>query len=253
MPNVMFTPIKIGSLELPHRIAMAPLTRSRASKSGNIPTAMNVEYYRQRASAALIITEAAQISSRGQGCAWTPGIYSPEQIAGWKKVSRAVHEEVGRIFMQLWHVGRVSHPSFQPGDALPVGPSALPIPGKTFIVDDQDEGVWADVPTPRALSVADIDGIVGDHVKASRNAVEAGMDGVEIHAGTAICLISLSTATATSGSTNMAVRVKIVLAFCFVWLRRSRERLARDVSLFDCRRWAVSWGWATIHPSRRSA
>lgn len=183
MPNAMFTPIKIGSLELPHRIAMAPLTRSRASKSGNVPTAMNVEYYRQRSSAALIITEAAQISPQGQGYAWTPGIHSPEQIAGWKEVSRAVHAEGGRIFMQLWHVGRVSHPSFQPGGALPVGPSALPVPGKTFIVDEQGDGVWADVPTPRALSVTEIDGIVGDYVKASRNAIDAGMDGIEIHAG----------------------------------------------------------------------
>jgi N-ethylmaleimide reductase len=131
----------------------------------------------------LIITEAAQISPQGQGYAWTPGIHSPEQIAGWKEVSRAVHAEGGRIFMQLWHVGRVSHPSFQPGGALPVGPSALPVPGKTFIVDEQGDGVWADVPTPRALSVTEIDGIVGDYVKASRNAIDAGMDGIEIHAG----------------------------------------------------------------------
>jgi N-ethylmaleimide reductase len=183
VPNDMFTPIKIGSLELAHRIAMAPLTRSRASKSGNVPTEMNVEYYRQRASAALIITEAAQISQQGQGYAWTPGIHSAEQVAGWKEVSRAVHAEGGLIFMQLWHVGRVSHPSFQPGGALPGGPSALPVPGKTFIIDEKGNGVWAEVPTPRALSVAEIDEIVGDYVKASRNAIDAGMDGIEIHAG----------------------------------------------------------------------
>lgn len=183
MPNDMFSPIRIGSLELPHRIAMAPLTRSRASKSGNVPGAINVEYYRQRSSAALIITEATQISQQGQGYAWTPGIHSPEQIAGWKEVSRAVHSEGGLIFMQLWHVGRVSHPSFQPGGKLPVAPSALPVPGKTFIVDEQGNGVWEDVPIPRALLLAEIDEIVGDYLKASRNAIEAGMDGIEIHAG----------------------------------------------------------------------
>ncbi|ANB76495.1 alkene reductase [Paraburkholderia phytofirmans OLGA172] len=183
MSNKMFSPIKVGVLNLPHRIAMAPLTRSRASKTGNVPTAMNVEYYRQRASAALIITEAAQISPQGQGYAWTPGIHSAEQIEGWKEVTRAVHAEGGRIFMQLWHVGRVSHPSFQPDGALPVGPSALPVPGKTFIVDEDGAGVWADVPTPRALSVAEIDQIVADYAVASRNAIDAGMDGIEIHAG----------------------------------------------------------------------
>ena len=183
MSNKMFSPIKVGVLNLPHRIAMAPLTRSRASKTGNVPTAMNVEYYRQRASAALIITEAAQISPQGQGYAWTPGIHSAEQIEGWKEVTRAVHAEGGRIFMQLWHVGRVSHPSFQPDGALPVGPSALSVPGKTFIVDEDGAGVWADVPTPRALSVPEIDQIVVDYAVASRNAIDAGMDGIEIHAG----------------------------------------------------------------------
>ncbi|MFM0172084.1 alkene reductase [Paraburkholderia sediminicola] len=183
MSNKMFSPIKVGVLNLPHRIAMAPLTRSRASKTGNVPTAMNVEYYRQRAGAALIITEAAQISPQGQGYAWTPGIHSAEQIEGWKEVSQAVHAKGGRIFMQLWHVGRVSHPSFQPDGALPVGPSALAVPGKTFIVDEDGAGVWADVPTPRALSVEEIDQIIADYAVASRNAIAAGMDGIEIHSG----------------------------------------------------------------------
>ncbi|WP_149135989.1 alkene reductase [Cupriavidus campinensis] len=183
MTSQLFSPITIGQLPLPHRVAMAPLTRSRAGQPGNVPNAMNVEYYRQRASAALIITEATQISQQGQGYAWTPGIYTAEQVEGWRAVANAVHAAGGRIFLQLWHVGRVSHPSFQPGGALPVAPSALPVPGKTFIVDADGNGVWGDIPTPQALTVEGIAAIVHDYRVAARNAMDAGMDGVEIHAG----------------------------------------------------------------------
>lgn len=179
----LFTPIQVGSLTLRHRVAMAPLTRSRAGQPGNVPTAMNVEYYRQRASAALIVTEATQISQQGQGYAWTPGIHSAEQIQGWRQVSDAVHERQGTIFMQLWHVGRVSHPVFQPGAALPVAPSALPVPGKTFIIDENGEGVWGDVPVPQELTLQGIAQIIEDYRQAALNALAAGMDGVEIHAG----------------------------------------------------------------------
>jgi N-ethylmaleimide reductase len=178
----LFSPLKLAALELPHRIAMAPLTRSRAGR-GNVPTAMNVEYYRQRAGAALIVTEATQISQQGQGYAWTPGIHSPKQIAGWRAVSDAVHAEGGRIFLQLWHVGRVSHPSFQPDGALPVAPTAMPVPGKTFIVDENGNGVWGNIPVPQELTLGGIAAIVDDYVQAARNALAAGMDGVEIHAG----------------------------------------------------------------------
>lgn len=183
MTEHLFQPIRLGPYTLPHRVAMAPLTRSRAGQPGDIPTAMNAEYYRQRASAALIITEATQISRQGQGYAWTPGIYSDEQIQGWREVSNAVHQVGGLIFMQLWHVGRVSHPSFQPDNALPVAPSALPVPGKTFIVNAEGNGVWGDVPVPRALATEEIAGIINDYRTAARNALSAGMDGVEIHAG----------------------------------------------------------------------
>lgn len=183
MTSQLFTPIQIGNLQLKHRVAMAPLTRSRAGQPGNVPTAMNVEYYRQRASAALIVTEATQISQQGQGYAWTPGIHTAEQIDGWRAVADAVHAEGGKIFLQLWHVGRVSHPSFQPGGALPVAPSALPVPGKTFIVDADGNGAWGEIPTPQALTVEGIAEIVRDYRQAARNAIEAGMDGVEIHAG----------------------------------------------------------------------
>ncbi|MNF36644.1 N-ethylmaleimide reductase [compost metagenome] len=183
MTQHLFQPIALGPYTLPHRVAMAPLTRSRAGQPGDIPTAMNAEYYRQRASAALIITEATQISRQGQGYAWTPGIYSDEQVQAWREVSTQVHEAGGLIFMQLWHVGRVSHPSFQPDNALPVAPSALPVPGKTFIVDADGSGVWGDVPIPRALQTSEIADIISDYRRAARNALNAGMDGVEIHAG----------------------------------------------------------------------
>ncbi|WP_321960582.1 alkene reductase [Paraburkholderia sp. J7] len=179
----LFTPIKIGKHVLEHRIAMAPLTRSRAGQPGNVPTAMNVEYYRQRASAALIVTEATQISQQGQGYAWTPGIHTEEQVQGWRTVSEAVHNEGGRIFLQLWHVGRVSHPVFQPEGGLPVAPSALPVPGKTFIVDEAGNGVWGEIPVPQELTVDGIRQIVDDYRHAAKNAMAAGMDGVEIHAG----------------------------------------------------------------------
>ncbi|UDU83119.1 alkene reductase [Pseudomonas sp. HN2-3] len=180
----LFTPIKVGRHTLKHRIAMAPLTRSRAGQPGNVPTALNAEYYRQRAGAALIVTEASQISQQGQGYAWTPGIYTEEQIAGWKTVSDSVHNEGGTIFLQLWHVGRISHQSFQPNGGLPVGPSAVAVPdGKTFIVDEDGNGTWGAVPVPQALTIEGIQSIILDYRAAARNAILAGMDGVEIHAG----------------------------------------------------------------------
>src|SRR5258705_3057084 len=181
MTKRLFTPIKVGKHSLEHRVAMAPLTRSRAGQ-GNVPTAMNVECYRQRASAALIVSEATQISQQGQGYAWTPGIHTDEQIEGWRAVSKAVHEEGGRIFLQLWHVGRVSHPVFQPDGALPVAPSALPVPGKTFIIDESGQGVWGDVPVPQELTTEGIHEIVADYLRAARKAIAAGMGVIQIHA-----------------------------------------------------------------------
>ncbi|WP_454733120.1 MULTISPECIES: alkene reductase [Cupriavidus] len=183
MNQHLFRPIALGPLTLKHRVVMAPLTRSRAGQPGDVPTAMNAEYYRQRAGAAFIVTEATQISRQGQGYAWTPGIYSDAQVEAWRAVGDAVHGQGGTIFMQLWHVGRVSHPMFQPDGALPVAPSALPVPGKTFIIDEQGKGAWGDIPVPRELTVEDIGAIVADYRRAARNAMRAGMDGVEIHAG----------------------------------------------------------------------
>ena len=130
MTQSLFSPIQAGAVTLPNRIVMAPLTRSRAGQPGDVPTELNVEYYVQRASAGLIVTEASQISRQGQGYAWTPGIYTDEQEAGWKKVVDAVHAHGGRLSLQLWHVGRISHPLFQPDHGLPVAPSAIAPQGK---------------------------------------------------------------------------------------------------------------------------
>ena len=181
MSSRLFTPIRIGDLALPSRIVMAPLTRSRAAP-GNVPSDMAIEYYRQRASAPLIITEATQISQQGQGYAWTPGIHSPEQIAGWQRITDTVHQAGGRMVLQLWHVGRVSHPVFQPGGARPVAPSVMPVPARAFVPGEDGKGGYADIPEPQALTQAGIRAIIADYAQAARNAIAAGMDGVEVHA-----------------------------------------------------------------------
>lgn len=173
----LFTEEKLGDLNLPHRIVMAPLTRSRSSQPGDIPNDMNAEYYTQRASAALIITEATQISPQGKGYAFTPGIHSEEQIQGWKKITNNVHQQNGRIFMQLWHVGRVSHTSLQPDNLLPVAPSAIAVAGQAFTY----EGML-DFETPRALGINELPAIVEQYRQAAINAKQAGFDGIEIHA-----------------------------------------------------------------------
>jgi N-ethylmaleimide reductase len=171
----LFTPIKLGANLLPNRIVMAPLTRSRAGE-GNVPQAINVEYYAQRASAGLIITEATQIAPQGQGYIATPGIHSTEQIAGWRLVTDAVHARNGHIFLQLWHVGRISHSSFQPNGELPVAPSAIAPPGNIFT--NQGPKPYE---TPRALDLTEIPGIIEQYRQAAQNALAAGFDGVEIH------------------------------------------------------------------------
>ena len=171
----LFTPISIGPLTLPNRIVMAPLTRSRAG-GGNVPTALNALYYAQRASAGLIIAEATQIVPEGQGYISTPGIHSAEQIRGWQCVTGAVRVCGGRIVLQLWHVGRISHQSFQPGGALPVAPSAIRPNGQAFTANG-----FEPIPTPRALDLAEIPGIVAAYAQGARNAMAAGFHGVEVH------------------------------------------------------------------------
>ncbi len=175
MSKILFTPFKVGKLRLPNRIIMAPLTRSRATIDG-LPTPIMAEYYRQRADAGLIISEATNISQQGTGYPFTPGIYNEGQIGGWKQVSSAVHDAGGRIFMQLWHVGRHSHPWYQEGGIPPVSASDVKDNGSI----KTPEGIKETV-TPRALEVDEIKAIVRQYGQAAKNAIEAGFDGVEIH------------------------------------------------------------------------
>jgi len=172
----LFQPFRLGPLNLPNRIVMAPLTRSRAGHAG-IPGPLNATYYAQRASAGLLIAEATQISRQGQGYAYTPGIHDPAQIDGWRMVTEAVHRAGGRIVLQLWHVGRISHPSLQPDGGLPVAPSAVRPEGKAFT-----ELGFQPFVEPRALDSSELAGIVEDYRRAAANARQAGFDGVEIHA-----------------------------------------------------------------------
>jgi N-ethylmaleimide reductase len=171
----LFEPYKLGAVTLTNRAVMAPLTRNRAV-AGFVPNPLAIEYYGQRASAGLLITEASQVSQQGQGYQDTPGIYTKDQIAGWRKITDHVHERGGHIYIQLWHVGRISHTSLQPNGGAPVAPSAIRAKGKTFV-----GGTFADVSEPRALELSEIPGIIDSFKRASANALEAGFDGVEIH------------------------------------------------------------------------
>jgi N-ethylmaleimide reductase len=173
----LFDGVRVGELELPNRIIMAPLTRNRADPDGDVPHALNAEYYAQRASAGLIITEASQISPEGKGYAWTPGIHSDAQVEGWRQVTDGVHAKGGRIFIQLWHVGRISHTSLQPNGQAPVAPSALAAEAHTF-----DGKSFVPTSTPRALDISEMARIVDDYRKAAINAKNAGFDGIELHA-----------------------------------------------------------------------
>src|SRR5689334_628302 len=172
----LFETYKLGPITLANRLVMAPLTRNRAVPGTFVPGALAAEYYGQRASAGLLITEASQVSQQGQGYQDTPGIYSKDQVAGWRKVTDRVHERGGRIFIQLWHVGRISHVALQANGGAPVAPSAIRAKGKTFV-----NGQFADVSEPRALELSEIPGIIDDFRRATKNALEAGFDGVEIH------------------------------------------------------------------------
>jgi len=172
----LFSSAEMGPLKVKNRVVMAPLTRSRAGP-GNVPTQLNALYYAQRASAGLIIAEATQIAPEGQGYISTPGIHSADQVEGWKCVTRAVHVAGGPVVLQLWHVGRISHPSFQPGGALPVAPSAIKPNGQAFTAKG-----FEPIPTPRALETEEIPRIVEQYAQAARNALAAGFDAVEVHA-----------------------------------------------------------------------
>ena len=172
----LFTPVRVGRYTLSNRMVMAPMTRSRAGDDG-VPSELAITYYSQRASAGLIITECAYVSPMGKGYVRTPGIGTDAQVAAWKKITEAVHAQGGRIFMQLWHTGRISHPALLPEGAVPVAPSAIKPAGQSWTPSGLQDFV-----TPRALSVDEIAGIVVDFRIATRRALEAGCDGVELHA-----------------------------------------------------------------------
>ena len=171
----LFSPARFGDLALANRVVMAPLTRNRAG-AGLVPSPLAAEYYAQRAGAGLIITEATQVSRGAQGYLDTPGIYTPDQVTGWRAVADAVHAKGGRIVVQLWHVGRISHTSLLPEGVQPVAPSAIRANAKTFTADG-----FVDVSEPRALALEEIPGVVDEFRTAARNAIDAGFDGVEIH------------------------------------------------------------------------
>jgi N-ethylmaleimide reductase len=174
-PTKLFEPYKLGPMTLPNRLVMAPLTRNRAV-AGLVPNPLAIEYYGQRASAGLLVTEASQVSQQGQGYQDTPGIYSKQQVAGWRKVTDRVHERGGRIFIQIWHVGRISHVSLQENNQAPVAPSAIRAKGKTFV-----GGTFTEISEPRALTLEEIPGIIESFKRGAANALAAGFDGVEIH------------------------------------------------------------------------
>ena len=173
----LFSSTHLGAISLKNRMVMAPLTRSRAPKDSGVPQAMNVIYYEQRATAGLIVTEATPISAMGHGYPFLPGIYTDAQVAGWKKVTAAVHAKGGKIVLQLWHVGRISHPSLLPNNVLPVAPSAIKPAGQLYTY----EGM-VDFVEPRALESIELPGLIADYVHATQCALSAGFDGVEIHA-----------------------------------------------------------------------
>lgn len=178
----LFTPVTMGAMELANRIVMAPVTRSRYAEDG-IPNELHAEYYAQRASAGLIVAEATNISAQGRGYAATPGIWSDEQVAGWKKVTDAVHAAGGKIVSQLWHVGRFSSVELQPDGAAPVAPSAIKAEGDTYTVNG-----FVPVSMPRALETDEIPGIIEQYKRAAENAKRAGFDGVEVHSANSYLL-----------------------------------------------------------------
>lgn len=215
----LFSPIKLGPYTLPNRIAMAPMTRNRAA-AGNVPQAINANYYEQRSSAGLIISEGSQVSPQGLGYPNTPGIYNAEQVAGWKAVTDAVHAKGGHIFLQLWHVGRISHPSLQPNGGLPLAPSAIRPAGQVYTFTGMQDYV-----TPHALSLPEISGVIEQFRSAAKNALAAGFDGVEIHGANGYLLDQFlrdgSNKRDDAYGGNVARRARFMLevteAVCAVW------------------------------------
>lgn len=225
MSDILFQPYTLGPYTLKNRIVMAPLTRSRARQPGTVPNELNARYYAQRASAGLIISEATQVSRQGQGYAWTPGIHTPDQIIGWKLVADAVHRAGGLMFMQLWHVGRISHPALQPDGQLPVAPSAIRPSGTAFIVNEREEAEMVPFVTPRTLATEEMPYIVKQYAHGASNALKAGVDGVEIHAANGYLLDQFLNTSSNrrndeyGGSVENRARLlmEVVDAVCRIW------------------------------------
>ena len=220
----LFGPVRLGDLELPNRLVMAPLTRSRSTPDG-LQTPMHATYYAQRAGAGLIVGEATQISPEGQGYAWTPGIHTDAQTESWRPVTDAVHAAGGRIVCQLWHVGAISHPVFQPGGGAPVSSSAFRPDGDAFVGDLHPDGPTVRHPEARALRLDEIPRLVRDYVAAARHARAAGFDGVELHAANGYLLDQFLRSSVNrrtdryGGSVENRIRLvaEVVDALCGVW------------------------------------
>ena len=218
----LFDPISFGSITAPNRVFMAPLTRSRSQQPGNVPWALNAEYYAQRASAGLIIAEATQVSPMGRGYAFTPGIHTEAQVAGWKSVTDAVHAAGGRMYLQLWHVGRISHVDLLPEGQLPIAPSAIQAKSQTYT--SASSGM-VDVSAPRAVELEEIPGIVEEFKAAAQHAMDAGFDGVEIHGANGYLLDQFTRdgtnqrTDAYGGSLEGRLRfpLEVAAAVCEVW------------------------------------
>lgn len=216
----LFNPVRLGKIEMNNRIVMAPLTRNRAAMPGNVPQAMNATYYAQRATAGLIIAEATPISPMAHGYPATPGIHTQEQVEGWRQVVDAVHAAGGKIVLQLWHVGRISHPSLLPDNALPVAPSAIKPAGQAYTYSGLQDFV-----TPRALETAEIPGLIADYKHAAELAKQAGFDGIEVHAANGYLLDQFlrdSTNQRTdeyggSIANRSRLLIEVLAAVCKVW------------------------------------
>jgi N-ethylmaleimide reductase len=234
MATDLFTPIRLGALELPNRIVMAPMTRNRAGQPGNVPQPINATYYAQRASAGLIITEGSPISEMAHGYPGTPGIHSPAQVAGWKRVTDAVRAKGGRIVLQLWHVGRISHPSLLPNGVVPVAPSAIKPAGRAFT----DQGT-TDFVTPRALETSEIPALIETFRVAAHNAKTAGFDGVEVHAANGYLLDQFLR----DGSNHRTDRYGGSVA--------NRTRLLEEVVASVCEVWGADRVGVRISPLNR--
>ena len=221
MARSLFDPASLGALRLPNRIIMSSMSRYRSP--GGVPTALNASYYAQRATAGLVVTELTAISARGVGWPNTPGIYTEAQIAGWRAVTDAVHRAGGHIFSQLWHCGRNSHPLTQPGGVLPVGPSAILPPGTIRTAEGRKP-----LPVPHELSADEIAGVVEEYRAAARNALVAGFDGIQVHAGNGFLLDQFLRESANRRTDGTAARRKTAVGSSWKWWRRSAKSGARS-------------------------